>query len=413
MEENRKRRINAVLIVLFTSVISISGTVLFILGWGYTHPEYGISFDANKVSLENIKKFSRVKSILLNDYYLPVSEDAMLEGAISGMVGSLKDPYTVYYTKTQMKSFMESTSGSYNGIGVSINRDNEGILTVVEPFLDSPAYKAGIKRGDKIIKVDDQDVTGIRDEALVIGMIKGDEGTKVEEGTKVKITVFRPSEGKYLDFDIIRKKIKLINIQSEVMEGDVGYIKLIMFDETIAEDFAQHLKSLQGKGIKSLVIDVRDNPGGDYRQVVELVDSLVPAGIIVYTEDRNGKRSVEYSDGKELSLPMKILTNNNSASASEILAGALQDYKKAQVVGLKTYGKGLVQDVIVLNDGSGIKYTIAKYYTPSGRYIQGTGIAPDVEVKLPDQYKDLPASQVPREGDTQLKKAIELIRNGQ
>ncbi|MCX7841702.1 MAG: S41 family peptidase [Clostridia bacterium] len=368
-------------------------------------PKYQIYFDASKVNIENIKKFNKVRSILKSEYFQNVDENVLLEGAVAGMADSLKDPYTVYFNKEQMKMFMEKSEGSYVGIGVSISMDNNGLLTIIEPFENSPAKAAGLIQGDKIIRVDGTDVTGLKDENMIISMIKG------KENTVVKITVYRPSEGKSIEFEMVRKKIEIVNIRSEVLPGNIGYIKLIMFDSHIARDFEKRLNELLAKGIKGLVIDVRDNPGGDYGQVVSIADRLLPEGLIVYTEDKQRRKNEENSDKRALELPIAVLINNNSASASEILAGALKDHKKATLVGTRSFGKGLVQTVKWLDDGSGIKVTIAKYFTPSGVCIQDIGIAPDIEVKFDEKYANIPVSQIPREDDIQLKQAIECIKN--
>ncbi len=407
MFKNRSLLFGIIILVVITSILSFSAAAFIFLGTGYFKPNYQISFEPGKVSFENIKKFNKVRNILENEYYQDVDENALLEGAVAGMADSLKDPYTNYFSKDQMKMFMEKSEGSYVGIGVSINADNNGILNIIEAFEDSPAKKAGITQGDKIMKVDDTDVTSIRDENMVISMIKG------KEGTNVKVTVYRPSEGKYIDFDLVRKKIKITNISSEVLTGNIGYIKIVMFDSEIASDFEAHLNKLLEKKIKGLVIDLRDNPGGDYSQVVQIADRLLPEGLIVYTEDRAKRRNEERSDKNELKLPISILINGNSASASEILSGAVKDLHKGTLVGTRTFGKGLVQTVKLLDDGSGIKVTIARYFTPSGVCIQGIGIAPDVEVKLDEKFDGKPVSQVPKAEDGQLKKAMEVINSAQ
>jgi carboxyl-terminal processing protease len=397
---------------VITVIIAISlvcSVLAFALGAGFVYFNFGnryaITFDQGKVSSDNIKKFNQVRGILEGTYYENVDENKLVEGAISGMADSLNDPYTVYFNKDQMKSFTEQTDGSYVGIGVSVTMDNSGLLTIVEPFEDSPAIKAGIKKDDKIIKVDDKDVTSLRDENMIIKMIKG------PENTNVGITVFRPSENKSIDLKMQRKTIKIVNIKSEVLDNNVGYIKLIMFDADIANQFEQHLNALLAKGIKSLVIDVRDDPGGAYDQVLKIADRLLPKALIVYTEDKNKKKEEQWSNDTQLNMPIAVLINGNSASASEILAGSLKDNKKATLVGSKSFGKGLVQEVRQLSDGSGLKVTVARYYTPSGVCIQGKGISPDVAVELPDKYKQVPVSQVPREDDTQLKKALEILKS--
>ncbi len=395
--------IGLISLVLVTAIISFAIAGYIFYTWDSDN-RYKISFDSDKVNLDNVEKFNKIKNILESKYYESVDENKLLEGAISGMAYSLEDPYTVYFSKEQMAKFMEASEGSYVGIGVLITVDKDGLLTIVEPFEDSPAKEVGMIKGDKILKVDDKDVTAIRDENLIIKMIKG------VENTKVKITVFRPSEGKSIDFNITRKKINVVNISSEVLSDNIGYIKIKMFDNDIAKNFEEHLKQLQNKGIKGLIIDVRGNPGGDYYEVVKIVDRLIPEGLIVYTEDKNKKRDEKKSDAKELNLPMSLLVNGNSASASEILAGALKDHNKATLVGTRTFGKGVVQAVLPLEDGSGLKVTIARYFTPSGVCIQGIGIQPNEEVKLDEKYQNVSISEIPREEDSQLNRAIEIIK---
>lgn len=403
MNRTAKLVIGAVALIVITAItVFISTSYLFLKHYDMGS-EYIIKFDPEKVEKTSITKFKQVKEILEKGYYLEVDTDTLLEGAVAGMAYSLRDPYTVYFTKEQMQLFRERSKGSYVGIGVVVTMGEDGLLTVVEPFENSPAERAGIKKGDKIIEVDDEDVTGIRDDAIIVSMIKG------EENTKVRITVYRPSESKPLEFEIIREKIKTINITSEVLPGNVGYIKLRMFDEEAAKDFNMRLEDLISKEVRGLIIDVRDNPGGAYSQVVQIIDRIVPEGIIVYTEDRYGRKKEEKSDPRELDLPVVVLTNGNSASASEILAGALKDHQKGTIIGTTTFGKGLVQDVYYLEDGSGLKVTVSKYFTPSGVCIHGLGIEPDIKVELDEKYKDLPISRVPREDDAQLAKALQVI----
>lgn len=403
MSRTGKIVIGAVALVVFTALTVFYVTSYFILDFYNIDPEYSILFDPDEVDKNSVRKFIQVKELLEQGFYQEVDTDTLLEGAVAGMADSLQDPYTVYFTKEQMQLFNEKSKGSYVGIGVVVTMGQDGLLTVVEPFENSPADKVGIKKGDKIIEVDGEDVTGIRDSDLIVSMIKG------EENTKVKITIYRPSENSPIEFEIIRQRIKTINITSEVLPGNIGYIMLKMFDEEAGQDFNRLLDELLGKRVRGLIIDVRDNPGGSYAAVVKIVDRIVPEGLIVYTEDRNGKRQEEKSKPDELDIPVVVLTNGNSASASEILAGALKDHKKATIIGTKTFGKGLVQGAYTLEDGSGIKVTISRYFTPSGQCIHGVGIEPDITVELPDDYRDVPVSQVPREEDTQLEKAIQVI----
>lgn len=403
MSRTGKIVIGAVALVVTTAITVFLFTSYFILDFYNIDPEYAILFDPEEVDKNSVRKFIQVKELLEKSFYQEVDTDTLLEGAVAGMADSLQDPYTVYFTKEQMQLFNEKSKGSYVGIGVVVTMGQDGLLTVVEPFENSPADRAGIKKGDKIIEVDGEDVTGIRDSDLIVSMIKG------EENTKVKITVYRSSEDAPIEFEIIRQRIKTINITSEVLPGNIGYIMLKMFDEEAGKDFNRLLDELLGKGVRGLIIDVRDNPGGSYDAVVNIVDRIVPEGLIVYTEDRNGKRKEERSKPDELNIPVVVLTNGNSASASEILAGALKDHKKATIIGTKTFGKGLVQGAYTLEDGSGIKVTISRYFTPSGQCIHDVGIEPDITVELPNDYKNIPVSQVPREEDTQLEKAIQVI----
>ncbi|HHV96970.1 MAG TPA: S41 family peptidase [Clostridiaceae bacterium] len=409
MQKKSTLILSIIIIIITTSVITFSISAVFFLGPAFNN-KYQILFDQESVNYENIKKFNQVRNALKTYYYEEVDENVLLEGAIAGMAASLKDPYTVYYTKEQMEKIMEMpkrTEETYVGIGVSIITDENGLVTVVEPFYGSPAYEAGIKQGDKIIAVNDEDVTTLKDETAIVNMIKG------PENTTVKITVFRPSEGRSIEFELVRKKITyLYNLRSEILDGNIGYIRIISFlDDKIDQEFKEQLNNFLKQNIKGLIIDVRDNPGGYYHKVIKIADRLLPDGnVIVYTEDRNKKVDKEYaSDGAELNIPLAILVNENSASASEILAGAIKDHKKGAIIGMKTFGKGLVQDLKTLDDGSGIKITVSRYFTPSGVCIHGTGVEPDIEVKLDEKYNYTPISQIPKDDDAQLQKAIEVI----
>jgi len=391
-------------LVFVTAVISFILAFFLFNGLDLTGGKSYVSFNRNEVEKGSVEKFNQIKRILKDTYYDKVDENKLLEGAISGMTESLRDPYTVYFTAEQMNSFSERADGEYVGVGMHVIMDNDGILTVVDTFEDSPARKAGLTKDDKILKVDGKDVTSIKDENIIISMIKG------KENTNVKITVYRPSEEKSIDFDIVRKKIKVSNIEWEMLEGNVGYIRILMFDNDAYSYFTKALDELAAKGMKGLIIDVRDDPGGDYEQVVEIADRLLPKGLIVYTEDRNKKRDEKISDERQFDKPLAILVNGNSASASEVLSGAIKDHKKGKLIGTKTFGKGLVQQVYGFKDGSGLKLTVSRYFTPSGQCIQGIGIEPDIKVEPLDEYKDYPVSNIPRDKDVQLKRAHDYIK---
>lgn len=402
MNNNRKLLLGMLALVVVTAIVSI--TVFEFAVHGFGNDNSGIYFDPKKVSQSNISKFNEVRKILEGNYYENVDENKLLEGAMGGMASSLKDPYTVYFTKDEMQMLNEDINGSYVGIGISIDLDTDGIVKVVEPFKDSPAYQAGVQMGDKIIKVNDKDVTGLKDTSAVVKLIKG------EEGTKVKVTFYRPSTGQNLDLTMARKNIKVENIKSEMLPDKIGYIQIKKFDAEIASFFAEHANKLIDQGMKGLIIDVRDDPGGYYDQVVSIADMLLPKGVIVYTEDKNKKKEYQNSDEKNVNMPIAVLINGSSASASEILAGSIKDNKKGTLIGTKSFGKGLVQQTFPLSDGSGVKVTIARYFTPSGVCIQGVGIEPNIVVNLPEKYKNVPISQIPRQDDTQLQKAVEVIK---
>jgi len=403
LKRNRGLLLAAIILVVVTSMATFAVSALIFLGWGNINQGV-IYFNPDTVDQSIVAKFNKVRSILKNEYYENVDENKLLEGAIAGMADSLGDPYTAYYTKEEWKMYSESITGSYVGIGVSISLGEDNLVTIVEPFEGSPAEEVGMKKGDKIIRVDGKDVRGVKDGDAVVNMIRG------PENTKVKITVYRPSNGEMLEFDLTRKKIKIANIKSRMLEDNIGYIRIVKFDSEINKYFNEHLNKLISSGMKALVIDVRDNPGGYYDQVVAICDRLLPEGTIVYTEDKYKRQDVKKSDAKELGMPIAVLINGNSASASEILAGAIKDHKKGTLVGTKTFGKGLVQASSTLDDGSGLKVTIARYFTPSGVCIHGAGIMPDIEIDVPEEYKDSPISDIPPEKDIQLKAAVENLK---
>jgi carboxyl-terminal processing protease len=400
--EQKTGRKDSLILILITSLLTFFLTSAGFVGLKYLNPEMAIRFDGNVVDYSKIQKFDEIRRIMNSRFYQDFSENDLIEGAIVGMVDSLNDPYTVYYTKQEMQDFVEKSSGSYAGIGVTVRPEN-GSLLVIDTFLGSPAREVGILPGDTIMKVDDLEIKEIKDSDLVINMIKG------QQGTEVKISVLREGEVDLLHFDVRREVIKIDNIYSEVLPGKIGYIKILLFDSDVAPIFKNHLERLLIQDISALIVDVRDNPGGSYLEVVSIADRLLPRNLIVYTEDKNGKREERHSMSDELGLPMAVLINENSASASEILAGSLRDNKKAFLVGKKTFGKGLVQEIVPLEDGSGVKITTAKYYTPSGETIDKVGIQPDVEVSMPAEYIGYPVSQVPREADLQLNSAMELL----
>lgn len=366
--------------------------------------QHAIYFDSEEVDTLNIEAYNRVKNILQNNYYKEADFNKVFSSSIKGLAAGLDDPYTTYYTPDEMKDYLESVSGNYVGIGVSVHMDENELLNIAEVFANSPAKEVGVLKNDKIVKVDNEDVTDIKEADLIVKRIKG------IPNTKVRITVYRPGVNKYLDFELERRVINISWIQSQIINNDIGYIHIKQFDDDISRDFETHLNELMDQNIHGLVIDLRDNPGGSYYQVARIADRIVPQGIVVYTEDRQKNRSEQYSDERELEIPLAILINGYSASASEILAACVQDYNKGIIVGTKSYGKGLVQEIdIDFSNGGGLKYTKASYFTPSGKSIHGEGVLPDIEVELSEEFNTTSIEDIPHDKDAQLQTAIKEL----
>lgn len=349
-----------------------------------------------------------IVSKVVDRYYMgDIDKQKMEDYAALGATMALGDPYTAYFDQDQFKSYMEETRGSFVGIGVVVTANREtNAITVVQAYEGSPGAKAGLQAGDVIRKIDGEDYTAETMDAAVSKM-RGVH-LKNAEGTQVNITVER--EGIQFDVTVTRGEIVSKTVESRMMESGIGYLRIVSFDGKTGEEFNQHIQSLKDAGMQKLILDLRDNPGGDFDVVCKIADSLLPEGVITYTEDKNGKREYKKSDAQELGLPMVTLINGGSASASEVLSGALKDFGKSRLVGEKTFGKGIVQSLIPLSDGSGMKVTIAKYYIPSGVCIHGTGIEPDNPVKLPESAEGKTSTQLEAWEDTQLDKAVELLK---
>lgn len=327
------------------------------------------------------KKLAILEKSIENDFYKKVDKEELINGALKGMFEATGDQYSQYYTKSEFEKLMEQTSGTFVGIGVVISPvEDENLITVVAPMEGSPAEKSGIKPGDKILKVNGEDVSSKQmDKALTL--IKG------KEGTTVNITIKRNNQ--VLDFDVKREKIINKTIEYKVIDDNIGYIKMYSFDEHTYKDFTKALDKLEAKNIKGLVIDLRDNPGGLLNICEDIADEILDQNQVIVSVKNNKEKSKEYvSDNKkQLDLPIALLINSGSASASEILTGAIVDNGKGIAVGTTTFGKGLVQTVRQMRDGTGFKLTTAQYYTPSGAYINGKGIKPTIEEQ--DEAKQL------------------------
>lgn len=388
----------AIAVIIITNIITASVIAFVpipIVGGKRIVSSYEYSF------INQFKKMQYIKGLVETNYVdnKKIDESKMVDSSIAGMVDSIGDPYTVYLNKKDFQDLTTTTQGSYAGLGIYLGeRDNK--IVVIAPIEDTPAEKAGIKSGDNIIKVENTSVTS-KDMDKAVSMMRGNEGTKVN------ITVYREGSGN-LNFSLTRAVIKLKTVKSEMLKDNIGYIRITTFDENTDTAFNSALDTLKKAGMKGLVIDLRDNPGGLLDTSTKIADKILGKGTIVYTIDNEGKREEWTSDSNKLNVPLVLLVNGGSASASEILSGAVRDFKAGTLIGTKTFGKGLVQNVIDLKDGTGLKVTIARYYTPSGECIQGIGIKPDIVIELP---KEAATRQITQREDTQLQKGIEVIKS--
>lgn len=337
----------------------------------------------------------------IRGYYLDEIDDEQMEDYLYyGLVAGLGDPYAAYYNEEETQSMLDSSSGNYCGIGAVFSQNLiTGTITVTRVYEGCPSYEAGLLPEDILYKVGDEEVTG-QDLTNVVTKIKG------EEGTEVTLTMIRGEE--YIDFTMKRQMIEVPTIEHEMLANQVGYIMISEFDGVTDEQFIEALEALQSQGMKSLVIDLRNNGGGSVESVCHIADKLLPEGPIVYTEYKGEEREARNSDSDCVKVPIAVLMNGASASASEILAGALQDYGVAKIVGTQSYGKGIVQSIFDLQDGTALKLTTAKYYTPNGNDIHEIGITPDVEIDLPEELKT--EVTLSFEEDVQLQKAIEVLQ---
>lgn len=348
---------------------------------------------------ELIQKLHTLESAIDVYYYQEIEDyEELQNGIFSGLVAALNDPYSTYYTPEEIEKVTEDNEGIYYGIGAYVGNDSELSRPKITGVIkDTPAEEAGLREDDVIAEVDNVS-TYQMSATEVVEYIRG------EEGTKVDLTIYREGEPDYLYFTVERRKVESPTVTGE-MKDEIGYIRITGFEEVTVHQFQEAYEELKNQGMKGLIIDVRSNPGGLLTSVLDIARQILPEGIIVYTEDKYGQKQEYTCDGKnEIDIPLVVLTNQNSASASEILAGAVQDYGIGEIVGTTTYGKGVVQNIYRLKDGSAVKLTISNYFTPNGNNIHGIGVKPDVETELDvDKYYD--------EGiDTQIEKAMEVIR---
>ena len=368
-----------------------------------TVPEKAIDDLSQVGDVSKYYNLFNLRNMLFSTYDGEIDDEKLLEGAMKGMADAIGDPYTVYMNQDEFVTFIESSQGSFYGIGAQLGiRDNN--VTVIAPVEGSPAEKAGLKAGDIILKVDDYEVNELNTEA-VVSRVRG------EEGVPVTLTIKREGVENPLEIEIVRAEIKTESVKGEILEDGIGYIQLTTFsDEEVSDKFAEKLNELKQQGMKKLILDLRGNPGGYLNECVEIASNFIPEGeVITYTIDKYDKKVISNSlGGDAIGMPLVVLVDGGSASASEVVTGALRDYEVATIVGTRTFGKGIVQQLRVLpNDMGGLKVTTSKYYTPNGENIHGTGIEPNIVVQIPQEVLDM---DYDRSIDPQFQKALEVIR---
>lgn len=401
MEYEKKQRIyKTIMLVILVAVITFIVTTVMLynkIGGNSGNVKYVmIGGDSSSTSL-----ISRLKNVVDKYYLGDTDEQKMSESAAKGYIEGLEDEYSEYITAEEYAEFSQEIYGSFVGIGIYFGKNTNDEMMVVSTIENSAAEKAGLQSGDIITKVDDYEVTTDSTTSEVSAKIKG------EEGTKVKMEILR--EGEKMTFEITRENVKLHYVKAEILDNNIGYITVSSFDEGTADEFKNKLEELKSKNVKSLIIDLRNNGGGIVQEATQIADYLLDKDQkIIITKDKQGKEEITLSkEDKITDLPVVVLVNGYTASSSEILASALKDNNRAKVVGTKTYGKGVIQNVYRLTDGSALKLTTHEYYTAIGNKINKLGITPTEEVELPDGVN---VYNIPRDKDTQLKKAIELLK---
>lgn len=381
-----------VLIVLSVADVCLKKGYLHIGINGDVYIQSDAVTDESGIGSEVEAKLNAIDSVLDSFYFEEVDDEKAKDSIYKAYLSSYCDKYTVYYTADEYKKLTETTNGTFSGIGAVCQISSEGGILLVDVYESGAGYKAGLRSGDRIIQVDGTDVTDM-DLSSAVALVKGGKGTQV--GLKIV------RDGATSDYTVVRDEIEVQTVNYAITEDNIGYISVSQFENVTAKQFKAAIEDLKSEGAKGIIIDIRNNPGGLLTTVISMLKDILPNGLIVYTEDKDGNRK-EYSDNdnEELDMPLAVLVNGNSASASEIFAGAIQDYGKGVIVGTQTFGKGIVQTVKPLTDGSAIKFTIAKYFTPKGQDIHGKGVTPDVVVEY-----DKDADE-----DTQISAALESVR---
>lgn len=401
MENSKKQKIyKIVMIIVLTMFITFMITSISLYTYFTKNPVLLSSGSSKSINIDStLKKYREI----IDKYYLgEIDETKLEEGAIKGYIEGLGDPYTEYISKEDMETYLDDTMGNFVGIGIYMIKNTQyDKIQVLSTIKGGPAEKAGIQAGDIILNVD-----GV--EYKADDMTAASNNIKGEEGTKTSIEILRGTET--IKFELTREKVKVNQVEGNILENNIGYIKFTSFDETTADDFKAKFEELSKKGIKSLIIDLRNNGGGIVDQALEIADYVTEKNsVLLYEVDKENKETVKKAENDPIiNMPIVILTNENTASASEILAGALKDLGKAKTVGTTTYGKGVIQQILKLSDGSGLKITIEEYQTPNRKKINGVGIEPDEKVELPEGVNSL--LNVEESNDTQLQKAIDMLK---
>ena len=359
----------------------------------------GAVLDADTVS-----KINELTAYTKLYYYDDIENEKLQDGLYTGLIDGLGDKYSVYYNEEDYQALQISTTGQYYGIGAGLSQDKDTmVVTVNKVYEGTPSESAGLLKDDVIVSVDGTEAASMELSELV-KLIRG------EKGTTVHLEIYRPSTEENLSFDVERQDITLPSVSHKMFEDGIGYVHIDSFETETAAQFEEAVKDLENQGMKALIIDVRYNPGGMVTAVVQILDDILPEGTVVYTEDKNGNRQDYTSSGDTyLDYPLAVLINGESASASEILAGAVKDYQYGTLIGTTTFGKGIVQTIFPLEDGDAVKLTTAKYFTPNGNYIHGVGIEPDIELEY--EYLDKDATSYDEAYDNQIQKAIEVLKD--
>lgn len=400
-----KRRAGVIFSIVWgIAIVAIvsSGLTMALLGNESVGAVRLVTQDDYKI-IERYRRLEEVRSTLSDGYYVPVDDETLVTGAIRGMMDSVDDPYTFYYTAEEMQKANEETEGVYHGVGMIVQLSEDGTIEVIRVYEDSPAQKAGILAGDRLVAVDGVRISGDSGKTLndAVQLIQG------EDGTEVSIEVQRGSE--VLVLTAVRSEVNVSYVEYSFIGSDVGYINIAQFTGDDVTGFEEAVNAFKSAGVKGMIVDLRGNPGGMLTDVVKIADMLLPEGLVTYVEDRQGNRQEERSDADYWDIPLTVLVNGMSASASELFSAAIQDYDRGTVVGTNTFGKGIVQTLITFaEDGAGMQYTTASYYSPNGRSIHETGVAPDVTVELNEGV--MPSASNPDSAvDNQLAAALEEL----